>query len=44
VNDVVREMSVVCHMKTFSDRLYAVCNASPINKAELESVTPQSGT
>jgi hypothetical protein len=41
VNDIVREMSAVCHMKTFFVKLYAVYSASPKNKAELESVALQ---
>jgi hypothetical protein len=41
VNDVVREMSAVCHIKTFFDKLYVVYSASPKNKAELQSVALQ---
>jgi hypothetical protein len=41
VNYIVREMSAVCHMKTFFDKFYPVYSASPKNKAELESVALQ---
>jgi hypothetical protein len=40
VNDV-REMSAVCLMKTFFEKLYDVYSASPKNKGELESVALQ---
>jgi hypothetical protein len=40
VNDI-REMSAAYHMKTFFDKLYAVYNASPKNKAKLELVPLQ---
>jgi hypothetical protein len=38
VNDVVREMSAVYHMKTFFDKMYVVYSESRKNKAELQSV------
>jgi hypothetical protein len=38
VNDTVREMSTVCHMQSFFDKLYSLYSASPKNKAELETV------
>jgi hypothetical protein len=41
MNDVAREMSAVCHVKIFFDKLYAVYSASPKNRAELESVALQ---
>jgi hypothetical protein len=37
VNDAVREMPAVRHMKTFFDKLYAVYGATCQNKTELES-------
>ena len=41
VNDTVREMSTVCHMQSFFDKLYSVYSVSPKNKSELETVAAQ---
>jgi hypothetical protein len=37
----IREMSAVCHMKTFLDTLYAIYGAPPKHKAKMESVALQ---
>ncbi|XP_065640484.1 E3 SUMO-protein ligase KIAA1586-like [Hydra vulgaris] len=38
VNDVVRDILPICHMKSFFDKLYSIYSASPKNKKELETV------
>ncbi|XP_065671985.1 E3 SUMO-protein ligase KIAA1586-like [Hydra vulgaris] len=38
VNDVVRDILPICHMKSFFDKLYSIYSASPENKKELETV------